>query len=467
MTMKNISLGLLPLYLELYDNISNDKPDIRIRLTRFIKTIESEFRKRDTVVFTAPICRIESEFKSAVTFFEHNQVDAIVTLHLAYSPSLESIQALTGTYLPIIVLDTTETFGFGPEQSPSEIMFNHGIHGVQDLCNMLIRKNKLFQIVTGHWEKSDVIDRTIGCIRSAKLAANIKQARVGIIGKEFIGMGDFSVPVDVMRNTIGIETIPFNYSMMKSYLPNSNDEHVLLEIENDRKAFIIEDVDHDSHIRTTRTSLALRKWIDNENLSAFTFNFLDINRESGLLTVPFLEASKEMARGIGYAGEGDVLTAALVGALATVYCETTFTEMFCPDWENDSIFLSHMGEMNIQLVSEKPILKEMDFIYTDTDNPLTAYARLKSGKAVLVDLAPGPDYTYSLIVSPVMMLDVSGHDNMSGNIHGWMKHSLGTAKFLEMYSKAGGTHHAALVYGDVAHEIEQFGRLMGWKVVHI
>ena len=55
-------------------------------------------------------------------------------------------------------------------------------------------------------------------------------------------------------------------------------------------------------------------------------------------TLPFLEASKAMARGIGYAGEGDVLTSALVGTLLSVYPETSFTEMFCPNWKDGRYF---------------------------------------------------------------------------------------------------------------------------------
>ena len=45
-------------------------------------------------------------------------------------------------------------------------------------------------------------------------------------------------------------------------------------------------------------------------LGAFSFNFQAFtSKEPPVDTVPFLEASKAMARGIGYAGEGDVLTA--------------------------------------------------------------------------------------------------------------------------------------------------------------
>ena len=42
---------------------------------------------------TAAICRLAGEFESAIEQFEREEVDCIITLHLAYSPSLEAIEA--------------------------------------------------------------------------------------------------------------------------------------------------------------------------------------------------------------------------------------------------------------------------------------------------------------------------------------------------------------------------------------
>ena len=41
------------------------------------------------------------------------------------------------------------------------------------------------------------------------------------------------------------------------------------------------------------------------------------------------------------------------------------------------------------------------------------------------------------------------------------------ADFLAAYSRAGGTHHSALVYGDVCDELARFGRIMGWRVTEL
>jgi L-arabinose isomerase len=52
---------------------------------------------------------------------------------------------------------------------------------------------------------------------------------------------------------------------------------------------------------TAATSLAVRSWLDCENFNVFTMNFLNVNKASGIPVVPFLEASKAMTRGNGYA----------------------------------------------------------------------------------------------------------------------------------------------------------------------
>ena len=122
-----------------------------------------------------------------------------------------------------------------------------------------------------------------------------------------------------------------------------------------------------------------------------------------------------------------------------------------------------MGEVNIDLLEDKPRLIEKPFPWTDTQNPVCAIGRLKSGPAVLVNLAPRQDNKYSLIIAPGTMLDVRKEDIMTDSIRGWFRPSMNISDFLEKYSRAGGTHHSALVYTNAVNEIAGFGELMGWK----
>ena len=89
---KNLTIGLLPLFLNLYVDVCS-KEDVE-RITSFADVICDEYKQRSINVVLSDICCVAEDFESAIQTFKKAGVDAIVTLHLAYSPSLESIAAI-------------------------------------------------------------------------------------------------------------------------------------------------------------------------------------------------------------------------------------------------------------------------------------------------------------------------------------------------------------------------------------
>jgi len=457
-TDRKPKVGLLALYIKLYDD---GMPQVRARMESFYRQIAEALGARGLEVLTAPVCRVRPEFQAAVRSFEQGGAQAIVTLHLAYSPSLESVDALASSPLPVILCDTTPTYTYGPEQDPDELMFNHGIHGVQDLCNLLLQRGKPFQLEVGHWQRSDVLDRVARHAVAAHMVYRLRHARAGLIGEAFRGMGDFYVSPAELRKDLGIETRVLNAGRFRHLAAGLTEEELSREREQDRERFEFREVKPETYERSLRTGLAVEKWVAEERLDAFSFNFLSVSRARGLDTVPFLAASKLLARGVGYGGEGDLLTAVLVAALASAYPETSFTEMFCPDWEHGTVYLSHMGELNWRLVDGKPLLLEMDYNWSDAANPVYLAGRFKPGKFLLVNLAPVRG-GYRLIVAPAEMLEVRGQDRMERSVRGWFKPPLPLPEFLAAYSRLGGTHHLALSYGAPLEAVTAFGRMLGW-----
>ena len=213
--------------------------------------------------------------------------------------------------------------------------------------------------------------------------------------------------------------------------------------------------------------MGLRSLLDAGNYDAFSMNFLAFDQADGPVdVVPFMEASKAMARGIGYGGEGDVLTASLVGALSRAFGKTTFTEIFCPDWTGDSLFLAHMGETNPDLAAatDKPLMATKPFPYTPAAEPVVVACAPAPGPAVFVNIVPGPDDSFSLIVAPVEVLGDTTDEEMRSVVRAWIKPAIPIGEFLEAYSRAGGTHHSALVMGEKTAAIAAMGRFAGLEV---
>lgn len=459
-----MKIGFLPLYVKLYDDVV---PGVRPRMNAFYETVAQEFEKRGMEVVRSPFCRLKDEFKAAVSTFEAEGAEAIVTLHIAYSPSLESIEALSDTQLPIVVLDTTETLEFTNEQDDGEIMHNHGIHGVMDMCSMLTQRGVDYAIAAGHWKESNVIDRVCGLARAAAAAKALKKAKVALVGGNFAGMGDFRVSYGELAAKFGIDVLQPGVKELKPYFDGLTAEEIAAEkAENAARFDLADNIVEAEYDFAVRSCLALRKYVQDQKLTGFTVNFMGIGAEStGINSMPFLECCKAMERGIGYAGEGDVMTAAFVGALLNTYKETTFVEIFCPDWKNDVIFLSHMGEMNYRIADTKPLLSRLGTKYgTGDEYPYAAYARMKGGKGVYLNVSRSAE-DYRLFIAEAEMLSYES-DNFATSMRGWMKpDGYTTAEFLEEHSRWGATHHSIFVYGATAEEMEYFGKLLGMETV--
>lgn len=451
-----MKIALLPLYVKLYDEVS---PAKHAGAQAFADDVEKTLKKMGFEVVSTPLCRIAEEFQEAVKKFEEEKCELIVTLHAAYSPSLESIGALAGTALPLVVFDTTPDkefeFAFG-----GKLMFNHGIHGVQDMCNLLIRNGKRFLICAGHYEDPACQEKVKKAIFAASMMYHFTHARVGSVGGSFAGMGDFCIP----EGEFNMEVVP--YRDEEIYTPG--EEEIEKEIRWEKEHFEIEEaLPADVQYNTVKNGLKLRKWIEKNSLDAFSINFLQCSRAMGFSAVPFCECSKSMARGTGYAGEGDILTALLCGTLLRWNKESTFTEMFCPDWKGNRIFLSHMGEMNLALMDQKPFLSEKKWVFSDAENTAVATGCLRSGRGTLINIAPGANGKYTLITADVLL--TAQNDKNLKDMRGWFvpADNGNIGEFLEEYSKKGGTHHLVLSYDCDVSVLADLACLMGWEFVKI
>jgi len=461
-----IKVGMLPFYLKLYDDAL---PELRDGFNGFMQRITEALEARGVTVQRAPVCRIAGEFKEAVSQFEKEGVDCVVTLHLAYSPSLESIDAFCASKLPIVILDLSMDEAFGTSVEPERLMYNHGVHGVMDFASMLRRRRRAFDIVAGHDANPKTLDRAIESIRGAVAAHALQKSRVLRVGEAFPGMGDFSVDEAVLADRLGIHVAQVDLDALDASVETVLDAAVEKELAEDNERFAC-DIEAADHARSVRVGLGLRHLLAEGGYTACSVNFQGFVRaDRPADTMPFLEISKAMGRGMGYAGEGDVLTAALVGALAQAFDAVTFTEVFCADWKGDALFLSHMGEISSSVAGETPRVISKPFFIGGSLDPALLTCPVKPGSAAFVNLVPGPDDTFSLIVAPVEVLPEGDelHPAMREVIRIWVRPPLEVGAFLEAYSRAGGTHHSALVLGNHTQAICAFGRMSGMKVVQI
>ncbi len=453
-------IGLLPMYVALYDQSS---PQSRPAVEKFRDDIAAKLEKKGLNVIVGEVCRLEEEFEKTVGRFEAEKVDCIITLHLAYSPSLECEKALTKTKLPILVLDTTPDYSFDYTVSDSLIMFNHGIHGVQDMCNILKRGGKEYRIYAGHCDHSDVLDKISDAAKAVSAANRFTGGlKVGMVGKHFEGMGDFVVD-DGVYEKLNIEIINCDENELLKFCSEVSEEELKTEYEADKKRCKMSDISFDFYKKTERVALGVRKWVRKNGLNAFSMNFQSAGEMKGFDTMPFSEACKSMAAGTAYAGEGDTLTAALLAAFMPDFPESNFVEMFCPDWKGGSIFMSHMGECNLNLMENRRMI-EKDFPYADAFNPTCIMGHMAPGDVCLVNIAPDGKGSFDMTFADGKMLGLpESAGDFDNSISGWFKPDTELTEFLPKFSENGGTHHSIVVYGAGAESLKLFAERLGFR----
>ena len=116
--MKKIKVGFLPLYIKLYDDANG--VGYRAPMEKYMHMAINMLEAQGIDVVLSDVCRIKPEFDAAAAMFNEAEVDAVITMHLAYSPSLEGSGKLDNTDT-FAVIGATIADNFGVEMPEGTI----------------------------------------------------------------------------------------------------------------------------------------------------------------------------------------------------------------------------------------------------------------------------------------------------------------------------------------------------------
>lgn len=462
-------VGVMPTLIELYRKLDGETPKKLGAMWR--RTVEEALSKEAELHFTDVACT-EAETAAAVASCEKAGCDLLIVLPLAYATSGSARSALVATNLPLLLVSTARDATLPVDMGDDHIMANHAVHGVQDMANVLGGAGRPFEVIAGHFSNPEFRRRLVGCIRAAAAARVLRRGRITRVGKTFEGMLDFQFEAKQLAALPllagGLKAFDVDAAAFAAKARAIDKKRSAELARSCRKDFDVDpSMTAEEFDASARAALALEDLVDAERLDGLSMSFLDL-AASGAETMPFLGASRLLARGVGYAGEGDALTAALVAAAARIADEATFTEMFCPDYARAEVLLSHMGECNIAMANPRTRVKLVakPFVFGKCLRPAVPVFQLRPGTVTLASLFVQPGEGLRLVVAPAEVVEAADHVNLRSP---WSRITFGRALegFLEDYSRAGGTHHLALAYGDRREEFRRWSGLCGVKVVTV
>ena len=458
-TRGKAKVGLLGLMLDLYDAW----PDLKPTMAEFARELADVLSAFAEVEFPG-VCNTREQVEHTVAAFEAADKDLLLVVLLTYAPSHIALPALMRTRLPILIFNTQQLYAVGPDTRSIDTTRNHGMHGVQDLANVLLRASREFHLVTGHYQDARAIEEVRQWCDAARVAKHMRRLRIGLLGYAMEGMGDFGLDETAFLAQMGVEVRHISMKELAARAAAAPADAIAALMAEDRTHFqFAPEVTEVAHAASARLEWALRETLRERGMHGFASHFLAISQEGQLETLPFLAASKLLADGYGFGGEGDVTSAAAVCMMQALAGQANFTEMFTMDFAHNAILMMHMGESNWRMARpDAPIhalCSTLGDIMSVPIAPVLLAFSLAPGDATLVSLTTTASGKLKFIVTEGRVLDFPYIPDLA-RPHFKFAPNGDLCELLTRFSQEGGSHHQALAYGHWAGTVEKIAALL-------
>ncbi len=461
-------IGVLALTLELYETLA---PKLRAGRERWLReSVLPGLRAFAEVRFDRSVFRAE-DVEAVVRGHEEAAADALLVVCLSYSPSQIALPALKRTRLPILIWNTQELAAVDGGYGDKQLVENHGVHGTQDLSSVLRRAGVPFEYVTSLPKEAAALAQIEDWAVAAAAATGLRKVRLGLLGYPFPGMGDFAADLTHLAATLGCQWTSLSVSDYNSRAASAKAADVRgLRAEYRRLYAVAANVTDADLDAAARAEIALRGMVRDYRLDALSYQFLAFGEDDRTQTLPFVAASRLLAEGVGFAGEGDLVGAAGTWLLNRLCPPASFSEIFTIDFGGEAVLLSHMGEANVAMADpgrKVALVVRPGKITPTRGRQLALVTTLRPGPATVCALALGPGQRWRLVTSRMHVERFGPLPSLAVPHWKAAPEGRGVREFLTAYAKAGGPHHSAICLGDATARVRQVAAMLDADCVEV
>jgi L-arabinose isomerase len=457
-------VALLGIMQELYDDML---PGITERQGRYAQKIADRLGDVVDVTFEEP-ARNRADIERQVQRFNDEELDGIILVMLTYGPAMRTVRALSENRLPVMLANVQPEQSITRDWDMADLTYNQGVHGAQDLANTLLRLGIDAPVISEDWRTDRFKEFVADWAHAAQSTQSLKDMCLAQFG-QMPGMGDIMTDPSSFMQTLGPQVDQLNMGLIDERMQAVSDEAVSEAVEADCRRFKVDgDLSEEAHRYASRFQVALEDLLGDEDYEGFSIYFDAVGDDGRFEQLHMLAASNLLAKGYGYAAEGDMCCTSLVAAGHRLAPNAHFTEMYAMDFERNSVLQSHMGEGNWQIArDDHPVqLVDRELGIGGLDNPPTVLFMAEPGPATLVSLAPISGKDYRLVVATGKILDTDTLPNVKMPYFHFRPDS-GVRRCLDGWLENGGTHHQCLHLGDVSRRWDMFGDMTDIEVVHV
>jgi L-fucose isomerase-like protein len=394
--------------------------------------------------------------------FEHEQVDAVILVHIVWSedPVLVSfLDRCRGT--PLWLWNYHPTGALPPHLTVDDLFRFSGTVGMLQGSAPMQKRGLRPDVFSGSPGDASLAEE----LRERCAALRIRRAFRGLRAGQVAGrceamIGTF-VDNDTLRQVLGVTRVAITageYATVCEAVDPSRVDRYCAEL---RGRFEVRDVSEKSLRLAARNTLALDDLVDQHGLGAVAIQDLDEELHRRVGTRPCLYPPRSLDRGVVFSAEADLNTAlGLLAASRAAGAPAMYSEIFTFDPGENVLLMGHAGIHDPRLAAADGITIVPDLEYRHADSVEGAWMEFI--------LAPGPVTCVSLYdtgagyrMTAFEGLSLGPPRRLDGWAHAVIRPHLDVSALLTRLVRRGMTQHFAIVHGRVAALLRAWCGIMG------
>jgi L-arabinose isomerase len=337
-----------------------------------------------------------------------------------------------------------------------------------EIANVFNKAGVQYDIVTGYLEEAAAWNDIAAFCDAAKVRAELRQTRVGILGHYYCGMLDVYTDVTGLAADFGCHFELLEMDYLKTLWDTVSAEEIAAKRKQFEKEFAVSgDCETYELDRAAKTSCALDKLTAVQRLGAMAYFYEGQNGNDHENIVSSVIAGNTLltSHHVPVAGECEVKNVIAMKILDLFGVGGSFSELYAMDFNDDVVLWGHDGPAHPAIAEGPVALVPLPIYHGKPGKGLSIQMTVKHGPVTLLSVVQGKDGKAFLLCAEAE--SVSGPVLQIGNTNSRYRFSLPAREFVNRWAKAGPAHHCAIGTGHVAGKLEKFAALAGLELVRI
>ncbi|MBI2433832.1 MAG: L-fucose/L-arabinose isomerase family protein [Candidatus Hydrogenedentes bacterium] len=436
----------------------------------------SSHSPRVQVINAGLVDNVEAARESALLFKREN-VEVIFLYVSTYALSSTVLPVVQQVKVPVVVLNLQPVPAIDYDAFNSlgdrgvmtgEWLANCQACSAPEIACVFNRAGIDYHLVSGYLEDEEAWREIEAWVEAARVAAVMRNNRVGVLGHYYCGMLDVYSDMTQQARYLGCHFELLEMCQLKECRDAVTDATLRAKIDQIETEFDVSPECEASEVeRAARTACALDALVEHFKLGALAYYYESTagNPYQDIVTSVITGNSLLTAHNVPVAGECEIKNVQAMKIMDAFGVGGSFSEFYLMDFVEDVVLLGHDGPGHMAIAEGKVKLVPLGVYHGKPGKGLSIEMMVKNGPVTLLSLVQDGAGKLKLLVAEGE--SVPGPIMRIGNTNSRYSFSIGAKNFVNAWSKAGPAHHCAIGVGHIAQKLEKLAAILGMECVRV